>query len=330
MSKTYEMMWDCDFCGSKKLLGKTHRHCPACGAAQDPARRYFPEEDEKVAVEDHEYIGVDKICPSCDAPNSAKAACCTNCGSPLDGSKKVDLKQDPAAPLSEPSSETESKSLKDQKTQPKKSGPPFLLIGGIIFALIIAFFMFYSTEKEATVIGHSWERSIELERYQLVTKEAWKKDIPRDGHEKSCRDKEKSKEKIEDGQECKTVKKDNGDGTYKENEECKAKYKEVPVYEQWCKYEINDWKQFDTAKETGKNIDGAKWPMTNIRNCNGTLALNCEREGSKKEIYTVHIKDSENKTHSCDVEFDKWKATKAGTTTKLKFGIGGGVKCSSF
>ena len=47
MSKTYEMMWDCGFCGSSKLLGKTHRYCPGCGAAQDPSTRYFPPEEEK-------------------------------------------------------------------------------------------------------------------------------------------------------------------------------------------------------------------------------------------------------------------------------------------
>ena len=34
--KTYEMMWDCPYCGTKHLLGLTHRHCPNCGAARSP------------------------------------------------------------------------------------------------------------------------------------------------------------------------------------------------------------------------------------------------------------------------------------------------------
>jgi len=33
--KTYEMLWDCRYCGTKKLLGKTHRHCLECGGAKD-------------------------------------------------------------------------------------------------------------------------------------------------------------------------------------------------------------------------------------------------------------------------------------------------------
>jgi hypothetical protein len=32
--KTYEMLWDCRYCGTKKLLGKTHRQGPECGGEQ--------------------------------------------------------------------------------------------------------------------------------------------------------------------------------------------------------------------------------------------------------------------------------------------------------
>ena len=56
-SNAYEMFWDCPYCGTAELLGKTHRHCPACGAAQDAEARYFPPEDRKVAVEDHVRAG---------------------------------------------------------------------------------------------------------------------------------------------------------------------------------------------------------------------------------------------------------------------------------
>ncbi len=40
--KTYEMLWDCKYCGQRKNLGLSHRHCPNCGAPQDPAARYYP------------------------------------------------------------------------------------------------------------------------------------------------------------------------------------------------------------------------------------------------------------------------------------------------
>ena len=85
--KTYEMMWDCEYCNTPKLLGKTHRFCPNCGAPQNPEKRYFPPENEKVAVEDHQFVGADLHCPACSFANSRTANNCGNCGSPLAGGK---------------------------------------------------------------------------------------------------------------------------------------------------------------------------------------------------------------------------------------------------
>src|SRR5438067_1545971 len=81
---TFEMLWDCSFCGATKLLGITHRHCPNCGAEQDQTKRYFPSDADKVAVKEDIYAGTDKVCGSCKAPNGAKAEFCMKCGAPLD------------------------------------------------------------------------------------------------------------------------------------------------------------------------------------------------------------------------------------------------------
>ena len=45
----YEMLWDCEYCDMPKLLGVSQRFCPNCGAAQNPDKRYFPEDEDKVA-----------------------------------------------------------------------------------------------------------------------------------------------------------------------------------------------------------------------------------------------------------------------------------------
>src|SRR5437762_10126400 len=79
--QVYQMLWDCRFCGTTKLLGVEHRHCPNCGAAQDPAWRYFPSNEDLKVVKDpkYQYAGVDKICPFCGQPNSAAANFCKDC-----------------------------------------------------------------------------------------------------------------------------------------------------------------------------------------------------------------------------------------------------------
>jgi hypothetical protein len=42
----YEMIWDCRFCGSSALPARSARFCPHCGAAQEPAARRFPSDEE--------------------------------------------------------------------------------------------------------------------------------------------------------------------------------------------------------------------------------------------------------------------------------------------
>src|SRR5688572_8757657 len=94
----YEMVWDCKYCGQKKLLGLTHRFCAGCGGPQDPASRYFPPDNEKVAVNDHQFVGADVACPACKQPMGRAAKCCTHCGSPIDKGVEVARRGDVVVP----------------------------------------------------------------------------------------------------------------------------------------------------------------------------------------------------------------------------------------
>ena len=86
----FEMLWDCGFCDTKQLLGKTNRYCPSCGAPQDETKRYFPPPGkEKEVVANTTFDGVDVKCPACGTPNGAKANNCKHCGSPLNEAAAV-------------------------------------------------------------------------------------------------------------------------------------------------------------------------------------------------------------------------------------------------
>ena len=85
----FEMLWDCEQCATRGLLAKSQRHCPACGSAQDPAKRYFPEAGKEIEVQGHQYAGADWMCGYCQSPNGAAAAFCGNCGGPKDGTREV-------------------------------------------------------------------------------------------------------------------------------------------------------------------------------------------------------------------------------------------------
>ena len=314
------MMWNCSYCDTKKLLGKSHKHCPNCGTAQDPTKRFFPPDEEKIAVEDHEYIGKDKVCAFCEAPNSALAKFCTECAGPMDGTKDVTLVDDPVDTSPPPASDT---------TEAKPS--PIKWIVGIVALLLIAIAIFALKEEKGVVVsGHSWSRSIEIEQYKQVTEKDWRDRVPSAGKIQSCQDKERDTKKVADGEECSIVKKDNGDGTYNEKEQCTTKYKSVPIYDDWCTYQIKKWTVVRTEKETGNDIQPA-WPTVTMRTCN-LIALNCEREGNRKSVFTVLLKDEEGKKHSCDFEDEaKWKDIEDGTTKVMSFGsVTGLIDCDSW
>ena len=322
MSKTYEMMWDCSYCGTKKLLGKSHKHCPNCGTAQDPTKRYFPPDEEKIAVEDHEYIGKDKVCAFCEAPNSALAKFCTECAAPMDGTKDVTLVED--------SSDTPTTPQPSVESQKENSTSPIKWIIGVVVILFVVIVIFSMKEEKGVVVtGHSWSRSIEVEQYKQVTEKDWRDRVPSTGKIESCRDKERDTKKVPDGEKCSIVKKDNGDGTYNESEKCQTKYKTVPIYDDWCTYQIKKWAVVRTEEETGNDLEPA-WPNVTMRTCN-MIALNCEREGDRNSVYTVQLKDEEGKQYDCAFDEGKWKTIKDGTNKVMSFGsVTGLIDCDTW
>ncbi len=85
---TFQMLWDCEQCESKGLLGVDHRHCPNCGAVQRAEARYFPSAAQRVATK---FVGntPDWECERCGTPNATRY--CVNCGAPKGASQQVDV-----------------------------------------------------------------------------------------------------------------------------------------------------------------------------------------------------------------------------------------------
>ena len=246
--KTYEMLWDCPYCGTKKLLGLTHRHCPSCGAPQDPDKRYFPPDDQKVAVEDHVFTGADVLCPACQTANGRAAKHCGNCGSPLQGGKDASVQQEQVIPDGAPAPGT------TPAAAPPSKGPNKLLIGcGValvvgVLLCVIGFFAVNSLwKKDAAfeVVGHSWRHEIPVERFELGKTSSDCSKMPKDA-QRVTRQKQ---DPI-----CKTHKVDQGDGTYKEKRECKDR-------EDKCTYYVGQWKVVRTEKTSGTQLtDSLTWP----------------------------------------------------------------------
>jgi hypothetical protein len=336
---TYQMLWDCKYCGTKKLLGLTHRFCAGCGAPQDANARYFPPENEMVAVQNHVFVGADVQCAGCQNWNSRAAKCCTNCGAPI-GGREATLKQEgmPPSPHAQAGwAQPQHAGMPMQPPQPAKKKsmllPILLGAGALLFFGAIGLFctaMFWTKSGAVEVAGHTWERKIEIERYGKYRDSAWCDSLPAGAREVGRHKEQRSTNTVQDGEECTTKKKDNGDGTFKQVKECKPKYKDVPVYSDRCDYEAEAWKVARSVDAHGASLaEKPTWPKTNLAQT-GTC-IGCEREGKRSETYTVVFKNHEDKTDlKCDFPEQKWQSFALGAKYDAKIRVmTGGLDCDS-
>lgn len=314
----YEMFWDCEYCGADKLLGKTHRHCPQCGAAQDPSSRYFPPEEEKVAVQDHVYFGADWKCASCDTPNSNASAFCGNCGTPKDGAKKVGLAHEKEAPPAPPPAPEE----------PKKSGGGGgrgMLIFGCLGAVVLGFVVlcglatFWNRTDAATVTSHTWSRSVQIQEYKSVSETDWCDEMPSGAEDVRTTQKQRDTKKVPDGEDCETKNVDNGDGTFRQEEECTTRYREEPIMDDWCSYTVAKWADLREATADGDGLSPV-WPQTQLKTCSSPR-LGCQREGTRSESYTLKLKGSDGDALSCTLSESAWRNARDGQQIEVSINM---------
>ncbi|MGJ3237622.1 MAG: zinc ribbon domain-containing protein [Anaerolineae bacterium] len=272
----YEMLWDCQFCGTKKNLGLTHRFCPNCGAPQNPASRYYPSDAEKVAVKDHQFVGVDVICPACNELNSASSEFCGQCGSPLTEGARATTLEAQSRTFDEAFETSVSRDIVKERfdqqmqaigVQPtpnkKKRGhigkSKIAAIIGVVVLVFGALFTAFNLKKDVSVIAseHEWERVITVQEYDNFTARSWR-DSPPVGDSVSmvpgsCQREQRSTRRIADGQTCRTVRQDNGDGTFSERQECTTNYREEPVYDDMCSWRGMRW-EFDRDARTSGGL----------------------------------------------------------------------------
>ena len=308
----FEMLWDCDHCGTKGLLGLSQRHCAECGAPQNPDKRYFPKEGEAKIVDGHRYDGADRHCPNCNAPAGAAAKNCTKCGAPMDGSKEV---KGIAAPM--------------PKVEPKKKRwwIPVLIIS-IIALAIFGIWYRWIRKKEATVqvVAHKWTREIAIEEFKSVREEKWANEVPRDAEGRSCYEKQRSTKQVKTGEEtCTTERKDKKDGTFESIKKCTPVYRSEPVHDDWCSYTVRRWVQIDTAKASGSDLNPV-WPDKGLPPADTPASFGAKRQGKKTETLTIVFPDDD----TCDVDDATWRKYKDGQKAKVTVrASSGAVVCDS-
>ena len=309
----YEMLWDCEFCGAKGLLGKSQRYCANCGAPQNPDKRYFPKEGEQQRVDGHLYEGADRTCPACQAPQSAKAKNCTHCGAVLDGAAEV---RGVVSPV---------ESAKP-KAPPRRRRRIWPIVLGVIMVLGFGIWWRCIRSQEAQVVigAHKWQRVVAIEEFNDRQEEAWRNEVPVSASFPVCHERQRSTRQVEDGEDCHTERRDKKDGTFEQVKKCKPKYRSEPVMDSWCRFTARRWKAVDEAKTSGTGLSPA-WP-TNLPPADAPAALGAKREGKRTETLTLDF----GERGTCEVEDAVWRKYTDGQKLKVEVRASSGdVVCGS-
>jgi hypothetical protein len=327
--KVYEMQWDCKFCGTKKLLGKTHRFCPNCGGQQDPSWRYFPADSEKVAVQDHVFVGADKVCPACKSLSAASAEFCGNCGSPLDkaaaaqtlGERKTGEGQEFATENLKERQQAAQRPQAQTAPKPKSGGINKLwIILGVIAVVVIGGIIFVATSTKTTTVAvkaFRWEREIRIESLQAIPGKTNCDSVPASAYSINRNYEKVGSHSEQDGETCERKQVDQGDGTFREEQSCSPKYKQVDDYGYMCTYVLNTWAYSRSLTSNGDKTLAVSWPEENISTGS---CLGCEREASRNETYYLVFTGDGGKTFECPVPADEWNATKLEQAFNIKIG----------
>ncbi len=323
--QVFQMLWDCRFCGTTKLLGVEHRHCPNCGAAQDPEWRYFPSnEDLKVVKDPHyQYSGVDKICPFCGQPNSAAAKFCKECGGDLSNAKTAATKGaletgfDGAAGVRD--DVVRQKFMAEQtaiKAQSQRKGISrvHIIVAAIVALCLLAVGAYAALSRSTfsstvNVADLNWQRVITVERLEAVPGSGWRSEVPGDAYNVSCRSEQRCHTESE-RYACGFENVDRGDGSFTRREKFCTRDKQVCEPDQMCSYTRNLWRfERDLAVNGGPN-DLITWPNFVPLRISG---IGAERESGRKEILNIVFRDSNGNTFTYNPkDYATWQAFKIG------------------
>jgi len=340
---TYEMLWDCKYCGTQKLLGKTHRFCPQCGATQDPEWRYYPSDDEKIAVRDHVYVGADHTCPACGTLQAANVEFCTRCGAPQTDAARVKVQQARTSAQAfgaddlslrqqrEFDAATGRQSLASQGTS-KGGANKGLIIGAAVIGIALVGFLLYALfatrEATVTVTDFTWERAVTVEQLVPVPGKVACNAVPIGAYNIVSRVEQIGSRQVPDGETCTNRQVDQGDGTFRSERVCVPKYRSEPVYGEMCSFVTNQWLNDRNVTANGARGTAPYWPEVKLAregNCVG-----CERVGAQTETFTAQFVDADGKTFACEVPKAFWDETAVRTTFKIQVKqIGGAPNCNS-
>lgn len=358
MGRIIEGFWDCKYCNTKGIRGGI-RECPNCGKARDEdtvfyldleKKHYVPKEQEKNINRNPDWV-----CAYCNQLNSDNDKFCVDCGASRT-EQNLNYFENREKKINEEKEELLQEKMNDQESNHHIVNP-FSKLNSFIFSNLVAIlitlaviiglsgiiYLLIPKKQEITITEMSWQRSIDIERYQTVEESDWY--LPSGARLQYSQKEFSHYEQVLDHYETKTKKvaherisgyedyvsgyRDLGNGyfeeivssrpvyeTYYEDETYQEPvYRDEPVYRTKYYYEIDKWVYERSVKTNGTD----KTPYWG----NVTLASD-EKVSIRSEKYYITGLNKKNKSSNILLSFEDWNSVEVGQTVKLKVSLGYG------
>jgi hypothetical protein len=346
---TYVGKWDCPTCGTQRIPGwkdgRTVERCPTCNG---PSTGKWYMDNRDMVVPAAELAGAKSKrawkCGHCSHMNDAEDLYCDACGNPKDVSTDdQQLVSREYKPFQQPQSgeDVEAARMENLTDSPSKDTNAYSKSGraqqsvfdakmqiirkrrwvvagaGVAVIGLILLLLLWKKEVPVTVVGFSWERSIDIEFFGPVQESSWGS-APSGAYNVSSSEEIHHYNTIVIGRDCHTETTtevcgtvDNGNGTFSDqyctsnHEVCVDRTREEPVYETRYYYTIDRW-HFDHTETVTAKDHNAYWPVfQQTRSSPSTW-----REGVKREKYAIHLLREKGIIQIQEVPAERWLRTK--------------------
>lgn len=310
-----EGVWDCPYCGATRIRGSLNE-CSGCGAPRDKdVRMYLPEDAAEVTDEAalaRARSGADWRCAYCSRENPAGSSVCGECGASADGSEIRRGPQGAAKP---------APVVVRQAAPVRKGGAArWLIVLGVIAAIAVGlwFFVFRTHAEQVTVLGHQWEREIEIEKYKTISEEKWADQVPADARELSRSRQLFETKKVQVGtKRVKTGTRDLGNGYFEDVFADQPVYEDKQVFKDKVRYQVERWRTERKVELAGKDSE-PRWPDPKL--------VEKEREGKRSETLTLLLAKPGREPDSLPVPDETlWRFYQDGKSYRAQVRASGGI-----
>lgn len=323
--------WKCPYCG--ETVRADHKDCTKCGTSIPNDVKFFMDTSKPIEYVDKEDENDEAnwLCSYCRTQNPAQADVCENCGAAKNDALGT-YQPDPEPIRPEPN--PKQRRQRDYSYKRKSSKLKWFIFPAILLTALIVMWYYQPVEREGEVVSFGWQREIAVEEYNTFRESGWT--VPGGGSVVSSNREIRSYRKVLDHYEYKTKRvskrvqdgysveyKDLGNGQFKEVRKPKYKtvyenqkvrepvYRQEPIYDTKYYYNIDKWKETDSLVSRGDDHE-PKWAETDLPTKVESPKYGDKRQGGRKAVYWVIIKDDKGNEQKLERSFEEWEKLNKG------------------